>query len=114
MSTYGDAGRDREPDGPLDRERVAGMGATGDVDAREERDERLVVAHRPRSQALTDVRFQVDSHGRPSLDVRRVGAAGIRPARPARRTAGPSAVVEVSGWAPEAAWVSVRAAPWAP
>ena len=114
MSAHGDAGGRREPDRPLDRQRVAGMGAAGDVDARDERDERLVVAHRPRPQALTDVRVQVDSHGRPSFDVRRVRAAGIVRAPPALRTAGPSAVVAVSGWAEGLGSVSVPAAPWAP
>ncbi len=53
---------DREPDGPLDREWIARMRAARHVDAADQRDQPLVIAHRPWPEALADVGVQIDTH----------------------------------------------------
>ncbi len=48
---------------PLDDERVAGVKPAGNVDRRDERDESVIVADLPGSEALADVGVEVDRHG---------------------------------------------------
>ena len=50
--------------GPGDDVGIAGVGAARDVDRGHERDERLVLAQRPRAVRLADIGVEVDPHGR--------------------------------------------------
>ena len=73
-----------ELDGPQDRRRIAGVGAAGDVDAADERDQLLVRAHRPRPERLADVGVQVDPIASPARATHeRDATPALAPARPA-------------------------------